>query len=171
MFAERLILIMTKNIPKVTVYSDGGAEPNPGKGGFGVIMIYGEYRKEFSQGYRLTTNNRMELMGVIFALEQLKKPCIVDIYTDSQYVVNGITKGWAQRWRANNWYRTKKEKAINYELWEQLLNLISANVQVKFHWIKGHAGYFENERCDTLATEALNGENLLEDLGYKNQKE
>lgn len=156
-----------KTFFKVNIYSDGGADPNPGKGGFGVIMTYKEYRKEFYQGYKLTTNNRMELMGVIFGLEQLKKPSIVTVYTDSKYVVDGINKGWAEKWRARNWYRTRKEKAINPDLWEKLLELISMQESVAFKWIKGHDGHTENERCDELASIAINSDNLLDDDGYE----
>lgn len=162
---------LEESIPEVNIYTDGGAEPNPGKGGFGVIMTFKEHKKEFSQGYSLTTNNRMELMGVIFALEKLKKTSIVNVYTDSQYVVNGITKGWAQKWKANNWFRTRKDKATNYDLWDRLLNLTSIQQRVNFYWVKGHAGHPENERCDQLADLALNGSDLLEDTVYKESKE
>lgn len=158
-------------IPEVEIYSDGGAEPNPGKGGFGVIMSYKGQKKEFSQGYRLTTNNRMELMGVIFALERLKRTCKVNVYTDSQYVVNGINLGWAKKWQKNNWFRKGNKKAINYDLWEKLLNLIAQQESVNFYWIKGHAGHSENERCDELANLALNGETLIEDFGYNENTE
>ncbi len=153
-------------IPNVNIYTDGGAEPNPGKGGFGVIMTYKEHRKEFSAGYLMTTNNRMELMGVIFSLEQLKKPSIINIYSDSKYVIDGITEGWAEKWKSNNWFRTRTQKAANYDLWEKLLNLISIHKSVTFNWIKGHNGHLENERCDQLASLALNSDHLLEDLGY-----
>ena len=158
-----------ESIPIVTIYSDGGAEPNPGKGGFGVIMTSDQHKKEFYQGYLLTTNNRMELLGVIFALEKLKKISIVNVYTDSQYVINGIEKGWAKKWKSNNWFRTKTERATNYDLWEKLLDLISIQKSVRFHWVKGHAGHTENERCDQLAEYALKGNNLLTDLGYMPQ--
>ncbi|MEO6732318.1 MAG: ribonuclease HI [Ferruginibacter sp.] len=158
-----------ENIPEIDLYSDGGAEPNPGKGGFGVIMSYKGNKKEFSQGYQLTTNNRMELMGVIFGLERLKTKSIVNVYTDSQYVVYGITKGWAEKWRLKDWYRKQNSKAINHDLWARLLTLIS-NHEVKFNWVKGHDGHKENERCDVLADIALNSENLREDLGYEPQE-
>ncbi len=154
-------------IPEINLYSDGGAVPNPGKGGFGVIMTYKEIKKEYSQGYELTTNNRMELMGVIYGLEQLKTKSIVHVYSDSRYVVDGIERGWAEKWKSNNWYRTKTKKAINYDLWERLLILISAQEKVTFNWIRGHAGHPENERCDELALAALNGEDLLVDTGYQ----
>lgn len=153
-------------IPQINLYSDGGAEPNPGKGGFGVIMSYKGNSKEFSQGYVLTTNNRMELMGVIYGLERLKTKSIVNVYTDSQYVINGIEKGWAQKWKSKNWFRNKSEKAVNADLWEKLLLLISTHEEVTFNWVKGHAGHTENERCDELALLALRGENLLHDVGY-----
>lgn len=158
-------------IPEIELYSDGGAEPNPGKGGFGVIMSYKGAKKEFSQGYRLTTNNRMELMGVIHGLEKLKTKSIVTVFSDSRYVVDGITQGWAEKWKSQNWYRTKTEKAVNSDLWERLLVLISNQHKVTFHWVKGHFGHPENERCDKLAGEALNAENLLEDIGYEANKE
>lgn len=155
-----------EDFPVVNIYTDGGAEPNPGKGGFGVIMTFKEHRKEFNQGYLLTTNNRMELMGVIFGLEKLKKTSIVNVYSDSKYVVDGISKGWAENWKSKNWFRTAASKAVNYDLWEKLLDLISAQQEVTFHWVKGHNGHPENERCDELAALALNGNDLIEDLGY-----
>jgi ribonuclease HI len=155
-----------ETFPEVNIYTDGGAEPNPGKGGFGVIMTYKGHKKEFSQGYLLTTNNRMELMGVIFGLEKLKKPSIVNIYSDSKYVVDGISKGWAEKWKSKNWFRTGSSKAINYDLWEKLLDLISKQHKVTFNWVKGHDGHTENERCDQLADLALNGKDLLEDTWY-----
>lgn len=153
-------------IPDVELYSDGGAEPNPGKGGFGVILSHKGRRKEYFKGYKLTTNNRMELMGVIFGLEQLKTKSNVQVYTDSRYVIYGITKGWAVKWKQNNWYRTKTEKAINSDLWERLLNEIS-NHNVQFNWVKGHAGHPENERCDALASYGIYSKELIEDTGYE----
>ncbi|WP_445956066.1 ribonuclease HI [Yeosuana sp.] len=155
-----------EEIPNIELYSDGGAEPNPGKGGFGVILSYKGRSKEFYQGYQLTTNNRMELMGVIFGLEQLKTKSNVEVYTDSKYVVNGITKGWAEKWKKNNWYRKKNAKAVNSDLWEQLLNIIAKH-QINFNWVKGHDGHKENEKCDQLANKAINSNNLLEDVGYE----
>ena len=154
-------------IPEVLLYSDGGAEPNPGKGGFGVIMSYKGIKREFSQGYELTTNNRMELMGVIYGLERLKTKSVVNVFTDSRYVIDGIEKGWAERWRSKNWYRTRTEKAVNHDLWARLLMLISAQEKVAFNWVKGHAGHPENERCDALALAAIKSSDLLEDIGYQ----
>lgn len=156
-----------EQIPEIDLYSDGGAEPNPGKGGFGVIMSYKGAKKEFSQGYRLTTNNRMELMGVIYGLERLKTKSIVNVYCDSRYVIDGIAKGWAKKWKSNNWYRTKTEKAVNHDLWDRLLVLISTQQEVKFNWIRGHFGHPENERCDELAMIALNSEQLIDDAVYE----
>lgn len=156
-------------VPEIDLYSDGGAEPNPGKGGFGIILSYKGRKKEFSQGYRLTTNNRMELMGVIHGLEQLKTKAVVNVYCDSRYVIDGIIKGWAAKWKSKNWYRTKENLASNHDLWDRLLLLITSQEEVRFNWIKGHFGHPENERCDELANMALNGENLLEDSVYEEE--
>lgn len=155
-------------IPKIELYSDGGAEPNPGKGGYGCILCWNGQKKEFFQGFKMTTNNRMELMGVIKGLEQLKTKSEVQVYSDSKYVIDGIELGWARKWKANNWYRNKHEKAINADLWDRLLTLIDFH-QVRFNWIRGHNGHPENERCDLLATQALNLDNLEEDHGYSHQ--
>jgi len=153
-------------IPDIELYSDGGAEPNPGRGGFGVILSYKGQRKEFFEGYEFTTNNRMELMGVIFGLEQLKTKSNVQVYTDSKYVIDGITKGWAERWRSNGWKRKKNIKAINSDLWERLLIAISEH-NVEFNWVKGHSGHPENERCDALANNGINSKDPIEDIGYE----
>lgn len=153
-------------IPDIELYSDGGAEPNPGKGGFGVILSYKGKRKEFFKGYKLTTNNRMELMGVIFGLEQLKTKSNVQVFTDSKYVIDGISKGWADKWKKNGWKRTKNISAINSDLWDRLLNAISEH-NVEFHWVKGHSGHMENERCDALANKGINSDELIEDVGYE----
>lgn len=153
-------------IPDIDLYSDGGAEPNPGKGGFGVILSYKGKRKEFFQGYKFTTNNRMELMGVIFGLEQLKTESNVQVFTDSKYVINGITEGWAEKWKKDGWKRKKNSSVINSDLWNRLLKVIS-NHNVKFNWVKGHSGHTENERCDTLANIGLKSNVLIEDDGYE----
>ena len=134
----------------VTIYTDGACSGNPGPGGYGAILMYGEHKKELSGGDPNTTNNRMELMGVITALKALKRPCQVDLYTDSQYVVNAIEKGWAKKWQANGWMRNKKDKALNPDLWQMLLDLLAVH-QVTFHWVKGHAENPYNNRCDELA--------------------
>jgi ribonuclease HI len=150
----------------VTIYTDGGCSPNPGAGGYGAVLIYGAHRREISGGYRRTTNNRMELLGAIRALEALKEPCDVLLWSDSQYVVNGIMKGWARRWRSNGWRRSDKEVAENHDLWEQLLSLCEKHI-VQFNWVRGHNGNPENERCDELATAAARREGLPSDERYE----
>lgn len=138
---------------QVEIFTDGACSGNPGPGGYGAILRYGGHEKEISQGFAETTNNRMELLAAIEALKLLKEPCEVTLFTDSQYLVNGITKGWAEKWKANGWMRNKKEKALNPELWDQLLTLCGKH-KVSFVWLKGHAGHPENERCDRLAVAA-----------------
>ena len=138
------------NKKHVVIYTDGACSGNPGPGGFGIILQYGAHRKEISQGFLSTTNNRMELLGVITALEAL---CTVDLYSDSKYVIDAIQKGWAVKWRSKNWMRTPKEPAKNPDLWERLLNLLEVH-EVTFHWVKGHATNENNNRCDELAVAA-----------------
>lgn len=135
---------------QVEIYTDGACKGNPGPGGWGAILRYKGVEKEISGGEADTTNNRMELTAVIEALKLLKEPCEVALYTDSQYIANALTQGWAKKWQANNWMRNKKEKALNPELWEVLLNLYDTH-KVDVNWVKGHAGHPENERCDRLA--------------------
>ena len=134
----------------VTIYTDGACSGNPGPGGWGAILQYGKAEKELSGSEPSTTNNRMELLGVITALETLKEPCSVDLYSDSKYVVDGITKGWAKGWRARGWVKSDKKPAKNPELWGRLLDLLDKH-EVRFHWIKGHADNPYNNRCDELA--------------------
>ncbi len=153
-------------LPKVQLYSDWWSVPNPWKAGYGIILCYKEIKKEFNQGYILSTNNRMEMMWVITGLSKLKTISQVEVYTDSQYTINGIEKWWAKKWKKNNWMRTKSQKATNYDLWEKLLSLVEKH-QVTFHWVKWHNGHIENERCDELATLALESNNLIEDKGFK----
>ena len=129
--------------------------------------MYKNHRKELSGGFRLTTNNRMEILAVIKGLEALKEQCRVTVYSDSQYVVHAIEKGWAARWQANEWRRNKKEKAVNPDLWEKLLHLCSLH-DVRFQWIRGHIGTAENERADQLAKEAATGSNQEIDEVYEN---
>ena len=149
----------------VVIYTDGAAEPNPGPGGYGVVLLAGKHRKELSGGFHRTTNNRMELMGVIVGLEALTKPCRVTLYSDSKYVVESIEKGSVEKWSKKNWYRTKSDKAKNADLWARFL-LIYAKHQVRFKWVKGHAGVPENERCDELAVAAAQSYDAVPDLGY-----
>ena len=157
---------MKKTLPKVELYSDWWAAPNPWKAGYGIILCYKDIKKEFNQGYTLSTNNRMEMTGVITGLSKLKTKSQVEVYTDSQYTINGIEKWWALKWRENNWMRTKSEKATNYDLWKILLELTEKH-EVKFHWVKWHNWHIENERCDELATLALEGDDLIEDTGFE----
>ncbi len=147
---------------KVEIFTDGACSGNPGPGGYGVILRRNNHSKELSAGYKNTTNNRMELRAVIAGLQALKEKCNVKIYSDSKYIVDAIQKGWAIRWEKNNWYRNKKEKALNPDLWRVLLDLLSEH-QVELIWVRGHAGHPENERCDMLAVTAAAGKNLLED--------
>jgi len=153
---------------KVTIHTDGGCSGNPGPGGYGAVLQYGNNRKEISEGYKLTTNNRMEMLACIKALEILKYPCEVSLFSDSKYVINGIEKGWAKKWEANNWKRNKNEMAKNPDLWSRLLRLCESH-NVTFTWVKGHAGNKENERCDELTNIVRASENLQIDEGYNNQ--
>lgn len=151
-------------MPDITIYTDGSALGNPGKGGFGVVLISGPYRREVSQGYRLTTNNRMELLAVIVALEMLKfEGSNVTLYSDSQYVVNAVEKGWVFGWERKAFAGRK-----NADLWIRFLRIYRKH-KVRFVWVKGHADTVENNRCDQLAVAAAGGANLLEDTGYKEE--
>ncbi len=134
----------------VTVYTDGACSGNPGPGGWGAILSYNGIEKELSGGHPATTNNRMELLGVISALEALKEPCQVELYSDSKYVIDGLSKGWAASWRKNNWRKADKKPALNPDLWERLLNLTQMH-SLSYHWVKGHADNPYNNRCDQLA--------------------
>lgn len=154
------------DLKHVVIYTDGACSGNPGPGGYGVVMLYNGHRKELSGGFRKTTNNRMELLGAIEGLRALKDRCAVKLHTDSQYVVNAIEKGWAAKWRANGWMRNKKEKAVNPDLWAQLLDLCKQH-KVEFVWVRGHNGNVENERCDVLAVAASQQRNLPADEVYE----
>ncbi len=134
----------------VTIYTDGACSGNPGPGGWGAILVYGEKEKTLSGGEASTTNNRMELTGVITALEALKEPCVVELYSDSKYVIDGLSKGWAESWRRNGWKKKDKKPALNPDLWERLLQLTEKH-EVRCHWVKGHAENEYNERCDRMA--------------------
>ncbi|HPJ92746.1 MAG TPA: ribonuclease HI [Deltaproteobacteria bacterium] len=150
------------------IYTDGGCINNPGPGGYGVVMIQGDTRKELSGGFRFTTNNRMELMACIVGLKALG-PGYADpvrVFTDSRYVVNGIEKGWAKKWRQNNWMRDKSHSAENIDLWSELLDL-TETYDVRFEWVKGHAGNRENERCDELAKLSAVRPDLAPDDAYE----
>ena len=148
---------------KISLYTDGSAKGNPGKGGFGIVLIAGKYYKEISQGFRHTTNNRMELLAVIVGLEKLSKEnSDVQVYSDSKYVVDAVEKKWVFNWEKKN-FKGKK----NSDLWKRFL-IIFRKHKVSFTWIKGHAGHIENEKCDLLAVEASENKNLLVDQVYEN---
>lgn len=153
---------------EVILFTDGGCINNPGPGGYGVVLLQGEKRQEIHGGYRLTTNNRMELMACIVGLKSLgegfSRP--VKVFTDSRYVVNGITKGWAKKWQQNNWMRDKSHSAENIDLWSELLDLAEL-IDVSFVWVKGHAGNRENERCDELAKLSAQQQGLPADHAYE----
>jgi ribonuclease HI len=153
-------------LPEVVVYSDGGCIDNPGPGGYGTVLLHKNHRKELSGGFRKTTNNRMEILAAIKGLEALKGRCRVTVFSDSQYLVNAIEQGWARRWQSNGWWRNRQDKAINPDLWERLLALIDRH-EVRFAWVRGHAGNPENERADELARKAATGKNLAVDELYE----
>ena len=150
------------------IYSDGACSGNPGPGGWGAIIRLGERVKEFSGGYRHTTNNRMEIMAAIKALEALNvisEPCHVVLYSDSKYLVDSVSRGWVNEWRENGWRRVDGKRAGNADLWERLLELCERHT-VEFNWVRSHSGVEDNERCDRLAKTASKSVNLPDDEGY-----
>lgn len=152
---------------RLMIYTDGASRGNPGRGGYGVVLLWGDKQKELSAGYRLTTNNRMELMGVIAGIESLtKKDIPVTVFTDSKYIVDSVEKKWLHNWIRTDFKGGKKNK----DLWLRFYAL-SKLYQIKFHWVKGHADNVFNNRCDVLATEAADGKDLLKDEGYENSEE
>ena len=156
---------------KVTIYTDGSSRGNPGPGGYGCILQYIDSRgslheRELSGGYRNTTNNRMELLAAIMGLEALNRPCQVDLYSDSQYLVHAFTQHWIDSWVKKGWKRGKNDPVKNTDLWKRLLAACEPH-EVHFLWVKGHAGHPENERCDALATSAADGQDLPEDPGME----
>lgn len=151
----------------VTIYSDGSSRGNPGPGGFGTIVVYTDskginHELEISKGYENTTNNRMELMGVIYGLEALVRPCEVNVVSDSKYVIDAFNQHWIDGWQKSNW---KRGTVKNIDLWKRLLEAMSIH-SVRFTWIKGHAGHPYNERCDSMAVDSALSEDLLVDIGY-----
>lgn len=151
---------------EIELYTDGAAQGNPGRGGYGVVLRSGKHYKELSQGFRLTTNNRMELMAVIVGLEQVKKPgSRITVYSDSKYVVDAVEKSWIIGWQKKNFHKVK-----NPDLWKRFLNILKQH-HVKFVWVKGHAGHVENERCDRLAVAAAESGNLHIDEAYERSRE
>ncbi|MBE7055076.1 MAG: ribonuclease HI [Ruminococcaceae bacterium] len=152
---------------KVEIYTDGACTGNPGKGGFGAILIYNGTEKKISRGYRKTTNNRMELMAAVESLKLLKEPCTVELYSDSKYLTDAINKGWLEGWAKNGWRKADKKKVLNVDLWQELRQIIDVH-DVTFIWVKGHAGNKYNEICDVMAVDAytLSAENI--DENYEN---
>ena len=167
---DHRIETMVNDPRNVTIYTDGACIGNPGPGGYAAILLYQRHRRELSGGYRRTTNNRMEIMAAIAGLVALREKCRVTLYSDSEYLVNAMSRGWAERWRANGWKRNRRQKALNADLWERLLRLCECH-EVHFDWVKGHAGTQENVRCDELAMQAAQQPNLPVDGGYVSQSE
>ncbi|MBI5361978.1 MAG: ribonuclease HI [Planctomycetes bacterium] len=151
---------------RIQLFTDGACIGNPGPGGYGVVLVGADGRRELSGGFRRTTNNRMEIYAAIAALRALERPATGVLYSDSRYVVDSIAKRWAIGWRAKNWMRTKTERALNSDLWELVLALLEPH-DVRFQWVRGHAGHRENERCDELATTAARGRELAIDAEYE----
>lgn len=139
---------------EIEIYTDGACSGNPGAGGWGAVMVYKNNRKEISGYEEETTNNRMELIAFIKALETVKEPCIIKAFTDSKYVCDSIKNGWAENWRKNGWKKSDKKPALNSDLWEKLLNLMNKHT-IEITWVKGHSGHLENELCDKLATDEI----------------
>jgi ribonuclease HI len=154
---------LENNMKKVSIFTDGACSGNPGPGGYGAILRCDGREKELSGGFRNTTNNRMELMGAIVALEALKEPCEAVVTTDSQYLVNAVEKGWVYGWKAKGWRGSNKKPVKNIDLWERLLVSLARH-KVTFRWIRGHAGHVENEQCDMLAVDAISAPHLPEDV-------
>ncbi len=152
-------------LPRVTIYSDGACLGNPGRGGYGTVLLFGDARKELSAGFRRTTNNRMELLGAIAGLEALTKPCQVELWSDSQYVIHALTKGWLDGWQKRGWRTSQKEPVKNQDLWQRLLRAAEPHT-ITWQWVRGHTGNPENERCDQLAVDAANGPVLADDPGF-----
>jgi len=153
----------------VKIYSDGACSGNPGRGGYGVVLIDGGNRTELSQGYRLTTNNRMELLAAITALQSLEGKRRVKLYTDSRYISEAINLGWVKTWQAKNWRKSGRGKVLNPDLWQKLVGLLDKH-QVEVIWVEGHAGHKENERADRLAVAAAKSPALAADEGYENSQ-
>jgi ribonuclease HI len=152
----------------VEIYTDGACAPNPGCGGFGAIIVQNEIRRELSGGFRMTTNNRMEILAAIEGLRGIEGSELdITIYTDSRYLADMFNEGHASRWKSNRWMRNKRDRALNPDLWHELLEF-SDKHQIRFEWVKGHAGHLENERCDELAVEARKAADLPSDEGYEN---
>ena len=151
---------------QVELYTDGACSGNPGPGGWGAILLYGPYKKELSGYEPQTTNNRMELLAAVEGLSVLREPCQVCLYSDSSYLVNAFAQGWLDNWQRNNWLTSAKKPVKNQDLWKRMPGLLARH-EVRFHWLKGHAGHAENERCDELARGEASRKNLPEDAGFE----
>lgn len=149
----------------VTIYTDGACKGNPGPGAYAAVLLNARHRKEISAGYRLTTNNRMELLAAISALELLREPCKVELHSDSKYLVQAITQKWIEGWIKRGWKTADKKPVKNQDLWQRLIRCAKPH-QIQWLWVKGHAGNKENERCDELANIAVAARNLQEDHGF-----
>lgn len=149
----------------VTIWSDGACLGNPGPGGYGTVLLSGKHRKELSAGYRRTTNNRMELLGAIVGIEALTRPCRITLWSDSQYVIHAMSKGWLDGWQKKGWRTSSKEPVKNRDLWERMLRALGEH-EIDWQWVRGHTGVPENERCDQLAIAAASGGDLAEDAGF-----
>jgi len=155
---------------KIEIYTDGACRGNPGPGGYGAILIYGEHRRELSGGFAETTNNRMEILGAVVGLEALKEPCEVILRSDSSYLVNAVRKDWIGRWKRNGWRKVDRNPVLNADLWKRLLALLETH-PAEFVWVKGHASNAENNRCDELARAAAAKSKLPPDPGYVQEAE
>lgn len=151
---------------KVVIHTDGACKGNPGPGAYAAVLVCGKHRKEISAGYRLTTNNRMELRGAIAALHTLTQPCEVVLYSDSKYLIQAITEEWLAGWQRRGWLTAGKQPVKNQDLWQELMLAMKPH-QIDWRWVKGHAGHQENERCDQLANQAVVADQLLEDHGFQ----
>jgi len=157
---------LTKKMPEVHIYTDGACSGNPGPGGYGAILKYGSREKEISGGYRLTTNNRMELTGIIKSLEELRRPCIIKLYSDSKYIIDAFNCGWVDKWIKSGWQRGKKEPVKNKDLWQRLSELAALH-KITWIWVKGHSSNEFNNRCDKMAVNAYKADNLNRDQVYE----
>lgn len=155
---------------EVTIYTDGGARGNPGPGGYGAVVTFGKHRKELNGAFEHTTNNRMELMAAISALEILTEPCTVILYSDSKYLVDAMVKGWLVGWKKKGWVKSDRKPVLNKDLWQRL-DAVAGKHGITWKWVKGHAGNELNERCDELVHEAIDAGELRPDHGYLTQQE
>ncbi|MFP6884399.1 MAG: ribonuclease HI [Roseibacillus sp.] len=157
-------------LKEVEIFSDGACRGNPGPGGYGVVLKFGAHRGELSRGFARTTNNRMELLGAIAGLEELKHSCLVTLCSDSRYLVNAMTRGWLKKWKALGWRRGPGQRLRNEDLWKRL-DAACEGHEVNWQWVKGHAGHAENERCDVLAVQATEQSELPADEGYLDEEQ